>query len=276
MTRTYSRGRGGGKSHVIPVWNGIFDHRKRIGEAIWEFLWCLDRVTVEIDGVGLVLGGTPVKLEMIAGDLRGSDRETIRRHLKRLEVGKYIRTRRTPYGQVIEVLNSRKFGIWRKEKPQSAASLPKNQAAAAVGSFPQKPIHETEKPQNAVTETAICSQQRREGSETAGRDTAAEAADCGKPAAAAAHFPVPVTAEQIRLGFCVLGLHPVGPERFQQLVAEAFFDESRATADISDVMEAVIIAAQQSGVIVPRKFYQWKKEVERVDVCNAFRRPAPL
>jgi len=94
-----------------------------MGDSIWEFLWCLDRITAEHDGVGLVLGGSPVKLETIIADLKG-DKETVRRHLKKLVDGKYIRMRRTPYGQVIEVLHSKKFGIWQKEKPQIAVSLP--------------------------------------------------------------------------------------------------------------------------------------------------------
>jgi hypothetical protein len=124
-------------SHPIPLWNGILEHRDRIGEALWEFIWCLDRITGERDGIGIVLGGAPVKLEKIVAELKG-DKESTRRHLKKLETGKYIRMRRTPYGQVIEVLNSKKFGIWGKEKPQSPVSLK------------EKPTGESEKPQSAV------------------------------------------------------------------------------------------------------------------------------
>ncbi len=129
----------GQRSHPIPVWNGILEHRPRIGEALWEFLWCLDRVTVERDGIGLVFGGAPVKLERIITDL-GGDKETARRHIKKLESGKYIRTRRTPYGQVIEVLNSRKFGVL--QKPQSAVSLVGEKLTGEL----EKPIYEAEKP----------------------------------------------------------------------------------------------------------------------------------
>jgi hypothetical protein len=102
-------------SRPIPVWNGVLDHRKRIGPALWVFLWLLDVITGEKDGVGLVLGGAPVKASKIAKGL-AFDKWTVLQHLQMLEVGRYIKRRRTPYGFVIEVLNSRKFGIWRQHK----------------------------------------------------------------------------------------------------------------------------------------------------------------
>jgi hypothetical protein len=120
--------RDGHTSYPVPIWNGIFEHYDRIGDAIWEFLWCIDKITREEDGVGIVLGGMPVKFERIADELKGSYKETVRLHFKLLETEKYIRLRRTPYGHVIEVLNSKKFDIWKrkggKEKPENQVSLP--------------------------------------------------------------------------------------------------------------------------------------------------------
>jgi hypothetical protein len=136
---THNRKNGDKESHPIPLWNGVFEHYGRIGDALWEFLWCIDAITKEKDGIGLVLGGSPVKLKRIVADLN-ADKETVRRHLKNLVDENYIRVHRTPYGQIIEVLNSKKFGIWRKEKPQNTVSPPT-----------EKPIHEHEKPQNAVS-----------------------------------------------------------------------------------------------------------------------------
>ena len=114
-------------SHPIPLWNGVFEHYDRIGDALWEFAWCIDRITEERDGVGIVLGGSPVKVSAIVDTMKGSNRESVRRHLDSLEKENYIRRRRTPYGHVIEVLNSRKFGIWKhcKEKPQNDVSPPR-------------------------------------------------------------------------------------------------------------------------------------------------------
>jgi len=99
-------------SHPIYVWNGVLEakHRKRIGEAIWEFLWCLDRITQERDGVGLVLGGKPVKCEDVAEGFGVSERTT-RRHFDILEREGYIERTLTPYGYTIRVRNSRKFRV---------------------------------------------------------------------------------------------------------------------------------------------------------------------
>jgi len=105
----------GGKSHPLPLWNGILEHCEKIGPALWEFVWLLDKITVEKDGKGIVLGGAPVKIERIARDLDRSDR-TVRSNLDRLQDEKYIERTRTPYGLTIRVCNSRKFGIWTKKE----------------------------------------------------------------------------------------------------------------------------------------------------------------
>ncbi len=99
-------------SHAIPVWNGLLEHCERIGSAIWEFLWCLDKITEEEDGIGKVLGGAPVKAERITGDLKRG-KTVVSKNLQRLKQEGYLKLRRTPYGYVIEVTNSLKFGIWR-------------------------------------------------------------------------------------------------------------------------------------------------------------------
>jgi len=140
----------GSRSFAIPVWNGIFEHYGRIGEALWEFLWCVDGITKEVEGVGLVHGGAPVKLERIVCDLNG-DKETVRRHLKKLEAERYIEVRRTPYGQVIKVLNSRKFGIWKKQKLQSAVSQEPTGEPQKLTYESEKPTGESEKPHFAVS-----------------------------------------------------------------------------------------------------------------------------
>ena len=142
-------------SHPIPLWNGIFEHYERIGDAFWEFAWCIDRVTEERDGVGIVLGGVPVKIAAIVADLKGSRRETVRRHMDDLENEKYIHRRRTPYGHVIQVLNSRKFGIWKKEKPQDDVSLIREKpifGAEKPTDGWQKPKINTNKEDSAVTQ----------------------------------------------------------------------------------------------------------------------------
>lgn len=117
---------GDGDSHPIPVWNGIFDHYGRIGIALWVFLWLIDRIpkNSEQDGVGKVLGGRPVKISEIVETMRGATYRGVRRQLDALEELGYIARRRTPYGFVVEVRNSRKWNIWKpKETGQKGQSL---------------------------------------------------------------------------------------------------------------------------------------------------------
>jgi len=100
-------------SHPFYVWSGLLDpkHKKKIGSAIWEFLWCINRITKEIknnDGTwGLVLGGKPIKAKEIEDDL-GSHPQSIKESLRKLEASGYIKTIRTPHGQVIHVNKSKR------------------------------------------------------------------------------------------------------------------------------------------------------------------------
>ena len=119
-----SQGRkyGNGQSHPLPVWSGILEHCSRIGPALWEFLWCIDKITVEDEhGVGWLLGGKPVKVDQLAEDLE-EHRDTALDNLNRLEEEGYLIRKRTPRGYVIGVRNSRKFHIWSKKSTRHRAN----------------------------------------------------------------------------------------------------------------------------------------------------------
>jgi hypothetical protein len=79
------------------------------------FLWCLDRITRDEEGWGLVLGGKPVKDAEIARRL-GLHKNSIHRDRGNLIRGNYIEAIRTPYGFRYRVRNSRKFGAWGKKR----------------------------------------------------------------------------------------------------------------------------------------------------------------
>jgi DNA-binding transcriptional ArsR family regulator len=98
------------KSWPIPVYSGLLQngHKKKMGEAIWEFLWCIDKTTVEENGVGWVLGKKPVTIEEIAKDLEESWR-SVQRHLETLKNHRYIIVIRVSKGIVIGVLKSKKW-----------------------------------------------------------------------------------------------------------------------------------------------------------------------
>ena len=97
----------------ITISNGLLKdgHRKRMGEAVWEFMWLIDRVTsIDDQGYGKVLGGKPIKLDEIAEDLE-VHRDTVSSNLIKLEEHGYIEKTRTPYGLSIRVVKAKKrFG----------------------------------------------------------------------------------------------------------------------------------------------------------------------
>jgi hypothetical protein len=106
-------------SHVIPLWNGILEHRGKIGPALWEFIWCLDKITFEDEhGIGWCLGRTPIDTKRIAGDLCEHP-DTAYDNLSRLAAEGYIIRKRTPRGYAIGVTNSRKINAFRHLKSDS-------------------------------------------------------------------------------------------------------------------------------------------------------------
>jgi hypothetical protein len=233
----------GKPSYPIAVWNGILEHRDRMGSAVWEFLWCLDRVTREKDGVGLVLGGKPVKIQEIVDGCRGSDPETVRLHLKILDDRKYIRRRRTPYGYSIEVLNSRKFGIWRTEKPQNTDSL------------------QAEKPNTSERDTAKESQRNRvlggnkEDSAVTQQETqqSRSSGEC-QDTKRTEKYSTPT----IRAFSAFHCDRPFGHPAFQQAVTERA-KQIDGTNDV-EMMEAVIVDCRGK---VPPRWYEAKHALER-------------
>src|ERR1700691_5310766 len=119
-------------SFSFPVWNGIFEHRARISEAIWVFLWCIDRITREKDGIGVVYGGAPVRIRQMAQDLDFSY-HTIERHFEILQSGGYIARKRTPYGYVIYVSKSLKFRTKKRLEGSSKNGMSRGEGSAMDG-----------------------------------------------------------------------------------------------------------------------------------------------
>ena len=108
------------KTFRIPVSTGIFEHYPKIGEAIWLLLFYVDRTTDEIpapDGrrIGRVLGGCPMRDAEVAKAFCCSTK-TVRRWRHRLASHGYINARRTPFGAVIEIVNSQKWPVIRVDK----------------------------------------------------------------------------------------------------------------------------------------------------------------
>jgi hypothetical protein len=244
----------GEKSYPLPLWNGILDHCEKIGPALWEFVWLLDKITLEKDGKGIVLGGAPVKIERIARDLRRSD-HTVRRNLDRLQAGKYIERTRTPYGLTIRVRNSRKFGIWsKKEIVTSGRSLP-----VSPGEIGQ----ECERDRPEVTERSAINGRNKE--DTA-RNPAPNAAKNGAVTVlleAAAESSPNTQLETAAAAFSAIGhVAPFGHVSFQEVFLRRFADR-KSGEWLTEMMEATIQECQQKQIGVPPQFTDAKRDVEK-------------
>lgn len=116
----------GEKKTYFPVSSGIFAERHigAIGQAIWLFLWLIDKTTSEeVRGDecwGKVLYGNPLSAQRIAGSLFVNER-TIRRYLSQLVAGGYIRLEKKAGGFLILVKKSMKWHI-RQKQPRTEGS----------------------------------------------------------------------------------------------------------------------------------------------------------
>ncbi len=105
------------RSWSFPVYSGLLQniHKKKIGDAIWHFLWCIDKTTLEEDDpndprekIGWVLQKKPVTIEQIAEQF-GESWRTTQRHLEVLKSRNYITVARVSRGIIIGVLKSKKW-----------------------------------------------------------------------------------------------------------------------------------------------------------------------
>ena len=109
----------------IQISNGLLQgaHRKQMGEAVWEFMWCIDKITkVDEDGTGWVLGGKPIKLKDLTDSMQ-VHATTVSRNLNKLQKFGYLGLVRTPYGIRIKVNKAKKIF---KKKSGNAVENPVN------------------------------------------------------------------------------------------------------------------------------------------------------
>lgn len=106
------------KAFHFPVSNEIFAEYRRLGDALWLYLFYIDRTTEEYADngttIGRVLGGVP-RADADAASALGVTDKTIRKWRARLEGEGFIRSKQTGHGSIVEVLNSKKW-IWKRKK----------------------------------------------------------------------------------------------------------------------------------------------------------------
>ena len=110
----------------ITISNGLLkgDHRKRMGAAVWEFMWLIDKTTrIEKNGDGIVLGGKPIKLEDLA-ETFCVHRDTVSDNLKTLEEQGYIEKKLAPHGIIIRVKKAKKRFGQNTEPPRENTEPP--------------------------------------------------------------------------------------------------------------------------------------------------------
>lgn len=92
----------------ISISNGLLkdDHQKRMGAAVWQFMWIMDKVTkIDSHGTGWVLGGKAINLDDLA---ENCSKVTVSRNLQRLQTEGYINLQHTPHGIIISVNKAKK------------------------------------------------------------------------------------------------------------------------------------------------------------------------
>lgn len=94
---------------TIPVSPGIFAHYKRIGPALWVFLWLINATAEEYEAEGRWGKVRPCTLGDIAYGIRGLEKTVVSQHLGTLERQGYIRVNRDGATLHIEVAKAKKF-----------------------------------------------------------------------------------------------------------------------------------------------------------------------
>ena len=99
------------KGFSIYVKNDLLEekHYQNMGEAIWLYLWLLDKMTsINENGIGRVLGNQPVTYTQLYVEL-GMPERTYQRYVSRLRKYGYINTLRTPRGLIFSVTKATKL-----------------------------------------------------------------------------------------------------------------------------------------------------------------------
>jgi transposase-like protein len=99
-----------GKDFSTGLRGGLFEQRHcvRMGASIWLYGWLVLRQTSQHDGVGWVLGGSPITYREIEEET-GFNPRTLERWMRDLRRGGYIETQAVPSGIVVRITRA---GTW--------------------------------------------------------------------------------------------------------------------------------------------------------------------
>ena len=101
------------KNFIIPMSNGIFSHWKRMGEALWLFMWYIDKTTREELEQRRALNRARLRWRPVPDSRPAHDMGCTKRVIgiwrRRLRADGYISTLRTPIGRTVKVRKSKKW-----------------------------------------------------------------------------------------------------------------------------------------------------------------------
>jgi hypothetical protein len=95
-----------------------------MGASIWLYGWLVLRQTRQHEGVGWVLGGSPITYREIEEET-GFNRRTLERWMRDLRRAGYIETQAVPSGIVVRIMKAKKF-------PQSAQGGRRNDGGLRI------------------------------------------------------------------------------------------------------------------------------------------------
>ncbi len=111
--------------YFISITNNLLEdkHFDRMGNAVWLYMWLIDRMTEISEGQGIVNFGNPITYEMVKLNFSSMGIRTYRRWVDELRDTGYINTSRSKYGLYITV-NKAKKNFNKKAKSSSAKNAP--------------------------------------------------------------------------------------------------------------------------------------------------------
>lgn len=105
--------------YFISITNNLLEekHYEAMGNAVWLYMWLIDRMTEISEGQGIVNNGYPINYDMVREHLTTLNERTYRRMVFALREGGYINTHKAQHGIYVTINKAKKqFG----KKPQSS------------------------------------------------------------------------------------------------------------------------------------------------------------
>lgn len=127
----------------VSITNNLLEgkHYEKMGNAVWLYMWLIDRMTDISEGQGIVNNGVPVTHAMVNDDFKTLELRTYQRMIKTLRDAGYINTGQAKYGLYITVNKAKKqfgkkVGTSYDKKvtaaPKKATKLRQNSRAATT------------------------------------------------------------------------------------------------------------------------------------------------